>query len=84
MSSIAGDPLLPCDSDPEGEGTHEWFPLEQKGTGDPMPSARICFNCNAVDYGPEGRRISHRDSLVPLFPAATRSYRTIITHNPDV
>jgi hypothetical protein len=77
-----GDPLKPCPGDATN-GIHEWVAVAKQGTGDPLPGARCCLNCNAFDPGPQDIRINKKDSLVPLFPAATRSYRIIRGHNPD-
>ena len=77
-----GNPLEPCPVD-SLNGYHDWVAMEQKGSGDPLPGARYCTACAAVDFGPLGVRVSHKDSPTPLFPAATRSYRDIATHNPD-
>ena len=79
---MPGDPLQPCIADPEN-GYHEWVPLTQEATGNPLPGARFCLNCEATDYGPHGLIVNHKDSVVPVFPAATRSFRVIETHNPD-
>lgn len=81
MTGVGMNPLEPCHFDPQG--FHEWDPVQHAGTGDPMPGARICANCGAFDAGPAGIRVNHRDSPIPLFPAGTRSYRQIETHNPD-
>jgi len=77
-----GDPLTPC-TERELDGTHEWVAVQQAGTGDPKPNARYCLNCNAFDPGPMDLYVTKKDSLVPIFPAATRSFRRIVGHNPD-
>lgn len=80
------DPTEPCDFDPNCNGEHDWVPLEHQGSGDPLPGARYCMNpgCGAMDVGPQDVRINWKDSPIPVFPAGTRSYRTIRTHNPKV
>jgi hypothetical protein len=80
---IQYDPLQPCELDPDGQGYHDWANTAVQGTGDPLPGARTCMNCGAFDPGPTDLRVSVKDSPVPLFPAATRSYRTLVGHNPD-
>jgi hypothetical protein len=75
------DPTGPCPFD--SQGYHEWADAKQAGSGDPAPQARACLRCGAFDIGPQGIRVTYHDSPIPIFPAGTRSYRDIVTHNPD-
>lgn len=81
---VAGNPLEPCPQD-SLNGEHAWVAMEKpaSATGDPLPGARYCFACGAMDTGPIGTRITKRDALIPQFPAGTRSYRQLNTHNPE-
>lgn len=84
----AGDPLQPCPVDVYN-GYHDWVAMESPAqttgaaTGNPKPGARYCIACGAMDTGPYGDRITAKDSLLPKFPAGTRSFRSINRHNPD-